>query len=106
MRTTLLTVSALMAAAATAGAQSASAIRLRLEPGSELTINGTSNVHDFQCKTNKISAYFDVDPSYTKDLTKVTRPIVSVTVNIAVKSLKCGKGQMDENMYKTLKADE
>jgi polyisoprenoid-binding protein YceI len=106
MRKTLLTVSALMATAATAGAQSASAIRLRLEPGSELSINGTSNVHDFQCKTNKINAYVDVDPGYTKDLTKVARPIVSVTVNIAVKSLKCGKGQMDENMYKTLKADE
>lgn len=106
MRTTLLTISALLAAAVTAEAQSASTIRLRLEPGSELTIDGTSNVHDFQCKTNKINAYVDVDPGYTKDLTKVARPIVSVTVNIAVKSLKCGKGQMDENMYKTLKADE
>lgn len=106
MKKTLLTLSALIAASATAGAQSASAIRLRLEPGSELTINGTSNVHDFQCKTNRINAYVDVDPGYTKDLTKVARPIVSVTVNIAVKSLKCGKGQMDENMYKTLKADE
>ncbi len=106
MRKTLLTISALMAAATTAGAQSASAVRLRLEPGSELTINGTSNVHDFQCKTNKINAYVDVDPGYTRDLTKVARPIVSVKVNIAVKSLSCGKKQMDENMYKTLKADE
>lgn len=106
MRKILLTFSALMAAAASAGAQSASAVRLRLEPGSELTIAGTSNVHDFECKTNKINAYFDVDPGYTKDLTKVARPIVSVQVNIAVKSLSCGKKQMDENMYKTLKADE
>ena len=106
MRNTLLTVSALMAAATVAGAQGASAIRLRLEPGSELSIEGTSNVHDFHCKTNKINAYIDVDPGYTKDLTKVARPIVSVKVNIAVKSLKCGNAKMDENMYKTLKADE
>ena len=106
MKTTLLTVSALLAAATVAGAQGASAIRLRLEPGSELTIAGTSNVHDFTCKTNKINAYVDVDPGYIKDLTKVARPIVSVKVNIAVKSLSCGKKQMDENMYKTLKADQ
>jgi polyisoprenoid-binding protein YceI len=106
MRNTLLTVSALMAAATVAGAQGASAIRLRLEPGTELSIEGTSNVHGFHCKTNKINAYIDVDPGYTRDLTKVARPIVSVKVNIAVKSLKCGNGTMDENMYKTLKADE
>jgi polyisoprenoid-binding protein YceI len=106
MRNTLLTVSALMTAATVAGAQGASAIRLRLEPGTELSIEGTSNVHAFHCKTNKINAYIDVDPGYTKDLTKVARPIVSVKVNIAVKSLKCGNGTMDENMYKTLKADE
>lgn len=106
MRKTLLTISALMAAATVAGAQSASAIRLRLEPGSQLTIAGTSNVHDFTCKTNKINAYVDVDPAYTRDLTKVARPIVSVKVNIAVKSLSCGNKKMDENMYKTLKADD
>ena len=106
MRKTLLTIAALATAATTAGAQSASAIRLRLLPGTELSISGTSNVHDFHCKTNKINAYIDVDPGYTKDLTKVTRPIVSVKVNIAVKSLSCGNRKMDENMYATLKADQ
>jgi polyisoprenoid-binding protein YceI len=106
MRKTLLTISALLGAVTTAGAQSASAIRLRLEPGSELTIAGTSNVHDFECKANKINAYVDVDPGYTKDLAKIARPIVSVQVNIPVKSLSCGKKAMDENMYKTLNADK
>lgn len=106
MRKTLLTIAALATAATTAGAQSASAIRLRLLPGTELSISGTSNVHDFHCKTNKINAYIDVDPGYTKDLTKVARPIVSVKVNIAVKSLSCGNKKMDENMYATLKADQ
>jgi polyisoprenoid-binding protein YceI len=105
MKKALLTTSILLAAAATAGAQ-ATSTRLRVEPGSELTISGTSNVHDFQCKTNKFSAYVDVDPGYTKDLTKVARPIVSVNVVIAVKSLSCGNKKMDENMYSTLKADK
>jgi len=106
MRTTFLTVSALMAAAATAGAQSASAIRLRLDPTSEVTVEGTSSMHDWHCKTNKMNAYVDVDPGYTKDLTKVARPISAVKVNIVVKSLTCGNSQMDRNMYGTLKAEQ
>ena len=106
MRKTILTVSALMAVATTAGAQSASAIRLRLDPLSEVTIDGTSSLHAFHCKTNKMNAYVDVDPGYTKDLTKIARPIVSVKVNIVVRTLSCGNGQMDKNMYNTLKADE
>ena len=105
MKKTFLTLSALLAVSATTGAQ-ATSTRLRIEPGSELSIAGTSNVHDFHCKTNKFNAYIDVDPGYTKDLTRVTRPIVSVNVVIAVKSLTCGNKKMDENMYNTLQADK
>jgi polyisoprenoid-binding protein YceI len=92
--------------AATSAAQGPSAIRLRLDPGSEISIEGTSTMHDFHCKTNKIMAYVDVDPNYTKDLTKVARPIVSVKVNVVVRTLKCGNGTMDNNMYGTLNADK
>jgi hypothetical protein len=95
-----------MAVATTAAAQSASAIRLRLDPLSEVTIEGTSSLHVFHCKTNRMNAYVDVDPGYTTDLTKIARPIVSVKVNIVVRTLSCGNGQMDKNMYSTLKADE
>lgn len=106
MRTTVLVASALIAGTPPALAQRASAIRLRLDPGSELTIEGTSSLHDFQCRTDKINAYVDVDPAYTMDLTRIARPIVSVKVNIVVKTLSCGNAQMDRNMYSTLKADE
>lgn len=106
MRKTLLTVSALIAATATAGAQGANAVRLRLDPASQLTVEGTSSMHAWHCKTDKINAYVDVDPGYTRDLTKVARPIAAVKVNIVVKTLSCGNSQMDRNMYSTLKADE
>jgi len=106
MRKILLTVSALMAATATAGAQGANAVRLRLDPASELTVEGTSSMHAWHCKTDKLNAYVDVDPGYTRDLTKVARPIAAVKVNIVVKTLSCGNSQMDRNMYSTLKADE
>ena len=106
MTKTFITLSALMAVATTAGAQSASAIRLRLDPASEVTIEGTSSLHAFHCKTNKMLAYVDVDPGYTKDLTKIARPIASVKINIVIRSLSCGNGQMDKNMYSTLDADK
>jgi polyisoprenoid-binding protein YceI len=107
MRKTLVMTSALIALGATAArAQSNSAVRLQLEPGSEITVEGTSTLHAFHCKTDKLNAYVDVDPGYTKDLTKVARPIVSVQVNIVVKTLSCGNKSMDNNMYATLKADE
>ncbi len=106
MTKTFITLSALMAVATTASAQSASAIRLRLDPTSEVTIEGTSSLHAFHCKTNKMLAYVDVDPGYTKDLTKIARPIASVKINIVIRSLTCGNGQMDKNMYSTLDADK
>ena len=106
MRPTLWTITALMATAATAGAQGANAIRLRIDPTSEVTVEGTSSLHDWHCKTNKISAYVDVDPGYAKDLTKVAHPIAAVKVNIVAKTLTCGNQQMDRNMYGTLKADQ
>jgi len=107
MRKTLLMATAVIGLGATAAvAQGPSAIRLRLEPGSEITIQGTSTLHDFHCKTDKIIAYVDVDPSYTRDLTKVARPLVSVKVNIVARTLTCGGGTIDNNMYKTLKTDQ
>ena len=101
----LMAATALGFGATAAAAQGPSAVRLRLEPGSEISIQGTSTMHDFHCKTNKITAYVDVDPGYTRDLTKVARPITAVQVNIVVKTLSCGNSQMDRNMYSTLKAD-
>ncbi|HEX6627314.1 MAG TPA: YceI family protein [Gemmatimonadaceae bacterium] len=107
MKKTLLMATAAIGLGATAAvAQGPSAIRLRLEPGSEITIQGTSTLHDWHCKTDKILAYVDVDPSYTKDLTKVAKPLVSVKVNVVAKTLTCGNGTMDNNMYKTLKTDQ
>lgn len=101
----VLTIALLLAAtAATATAQETA--KLQLEPGTELSISGTSTVHGFTCKTSKIDATLVVDRGYTKDLTKIARPIVNVRVEIPVKSLDCGNGKMNSNMYKTLNADK
>jgi polyisoprenoid-binding protein YceI len=107
MRKTFLVATAAIGFGATAAAaQGPSAVRLRLEPGSEVTVEGTSTMHAYHCTTSKIMAYVDVDPGYTKDLTKIAKPIVSVKVNIVVNTLKCGNGTMDKNLYSTLNADK
>ena len=94
-------------AAATAGQAGAQeSTKLKLEPGTELSITGTSTVHGFTCKTNRIDATLVVDKGYTSDLTKIAKPIVSVRVEIPVKSLDCGNNGMNNNMFKTLNADK
>jgi polyisoprenoid-binding protein YceI len=97
---------AVLAAAVTAQAGAQETTKLQLEPGTELSISGTSTVHAFTCKTNRIDATLIVDRGYTKDLTKIARPIVSVRVEIPAKSLDCGNGKMNDNMYGTLKAKD
>jgi polyisoprenoid-binding protein YceI len=97
---------AVLAAAVTAQAGAQETTKLQLEPGTELSISGTSTVHAFSCKTSRIDATLVVDRGYTKDLTKVARPIVSVRVEIPAKSLDCGNGKMNDNMYGTLKAKD
>ena len=107
MRKTFLMATAAIGFGVTAAAaQGPSAVRLRLEPGSEVSVEGTSTMHAYHCKTDKIMAYVDVDPGYTKDLTKIAKPIVSVKVNIVVNTLKCGNGTMDKNLYSTLNAEK
>ena len=97
---------AVLAVAVTAPARAQETTKLQLEPGTELSISGTSTVHAFTCKTNRIDATLIVDRGYTKDLTKIARPIVSVRVEIPAKSLDCGNGKMNDNMYGTLKAKD
>lgn len=101
----LATLVAVAVIAAPAHAQQS--VRLQLAPGSTLSLEGTSTLHGFTCKTDKLEAYIDVDPSYRlKQLTEVAHPILKTRVVIPVKSLKCGDGGMDKNMYGTLKADQ
>lgn len=101
---TLLTVAVLLAATA-AKASAQETLKLQLEPGTELTISGTSTIKTFTCKTSELDATLIVDKGYTTDLTKIARPIVSVRVEIPAKSLECGNKTMNNHMYKALKTD-
>lgn len=104
-RSKLLTIAVLIAAAgSSAAAQSA---QMTIRPDSKLTLNGSSNVHAWACRSSEFVATVDVDTAFpSHPFNQVARPIQKVSVTIPVKTLKCGHGKMDDNMYKALKADE
>lgn len=80
---------------------------MSVRPESKLTLAGNSNVHEWACTSSTLNATIVLDSSYdTKPLTAIAKPITKVVVSIPVKSLKCGHGKMDDNMYKALKANQ
>jgi polyisoprenoid-binding protein YceI len=96
-------IAALAAFAVPASAQT----KMSLKQDSKLELKGGSNVHDWECSSTGFQATVEMDSSYmTLPLASMTKPIGKVSVVIPVKSLKCGKGKMDDNMYKALKADQ
>ena len=87
-----------------AAAQSA---RMTVRPDSKVILSGSSNVHDWTCKSSNFTATIELDSSYqARPLTELAKPISKVAVTIPVQSLKCGKAKMDENMYKALREPE
>jgi polyisoprenoid-binding protein YceI len=101
-RTAVLTV-----LTAALGAQADAQTMMTVRPESKVTLDGSSNVHDWSCKSSAFQATIQLDSSYqTRPMTELAKPITKVVVNVPVKSLKCGKAKMDENMYKALRADE
>jgi polyisoprenoid-binding protein YceI len=97
INTVLLTAWAL-AAALTVSAQTST-------PGSKVTIEGTSNIHDWTVEGNVIAGYFDVDKAALNK--GAAGPLkAAVAVKITVRSLKSGKEKMDEVMQEHMKADQ
>ena len=93
-----LPVLMLVVAAASAGAQG---IKMNLDPASTIRVDGTSNIHDWHATTSEITATIQVAPPVG-----ASSSVESVTLTLPVKSLKSGKGGLDKNLYKALKADQ
>lgn len=98
--TVIALATALSAIPALSGAQS----RLEVQQGSRLWIEGTSTLHAWTCRTSELKAAFELGG--TADAIPGAGALSKVAVDVPVKSMKCGKGKMDENMYKALKANE
>ncbi len=94
---------ALIAGAVSAEAQSVRAT-LASPPASKLWIEGTSNVHNWECNATAIEATIDVDAAGLS--TPAPKLLKKVSVKIPVAAIKCGHDKMDDNMRKALKADK
>lgn len=100
MRIPLLGLALVAVAAMNANAQP----RATLAPASKLWIEGTSNVHDWKADAAVVNAEIELDAAgLSAEPAKLVR---KVTITIPVKELKSGKGGMDNNIQKALKADK
>ena len=87
-----------------AGAQQTA--RVAVSPDSKLWIEGTSNLHDWTCKAEKLDAAIDLEAAAASQLSVAPpKSLKRVQVTVPVKSLKCGHDAMDNIMYKSLNAD-
>jgi polyisoprenoid-binding protein YceI len=106
MKTTVrFATAALVFLGAAVGAQNTA--RVNVASDSKLWIDGTSNLHDWSCKTDKLDAAIDVDAVAAASV-DIAAPaaVKKVDVKIPVKTLHCNHGGMDGNLYKALKADQ
>ena len=87
---------ALVVAAAVA-AQAAETVKYVAQPGSQVKIDGTSNIHDWTVTGRIISGSMEVSPEFEKDLKTLT-PAPKVDVTIPVRTLKSNNAKMDEVM--------
>lgn len=87
-----------------AGAQETA--RIPVGPESKLWIEGTSNLHGWKCSAEKLDAAIELDAlAATQFTTAAPSTLKKVHVKVPVRSLKCGHGAMDNNLYKALNAD-
>jgi polyisoprenoid-binding protein YceI len=104
-RARIFALTALLAVSATP--LSAQGAPVTVAPGSKVVVAGSSNVHDWSLQGSTLQASIELDAAYlTKPMTEIEKPIRAVSLTIPVKSLKSGKGKMDENTYKALNAEK
>ena len=99
----LLTTVATALLAAGAGAQ---VTPLAVAPESKVIILGKSNVNSWSCATSAFVTSVDVGVGPRRDTSKrVVKPDVGLWVTVPVRSLECGRNRMNQDLYRTLKAD-
>ena len=106
---TIAPCTAFGAPASTAGVP----VAVKLGPGSSLWLNGTSTMHDFECRTSETEIAMTRDAALGESPADAGLPalvrtstIRTVDVTVPVGSLHSEKSGLDKNLRKTLKADQ
>ena len=88
------------------GASAQETARVPVGPNSKLWIEGTSNLHAWTCKAEKMEAAIDLEAGAVAHLDLASpKALKRVQVTVPVRSLKCGHGAMDDILYKSLNAE-
>ena len=90
-------------------AAAADSVRYEARPGSKLTINGTSTVHDWTVESSLIGGFIEFDSNIPLDGSKPAAELEvspKVQVRIPVTSIKSGTKRMDEVMHEAMNAQQ
>jgi hypothetical protein len=100
---TLATASLMLGNAASA--QPRDTVRVDMGHGSQVWIEGSSNVTDWRCKAVAFDARVELQPvaERTDDLAAALR---AINVSVAVRDLKCGNRKMEHDLYAALRAND
>jgi polyisoprenoid-binding protein YceI len=94
---------ALVSIGASAPAQSR---HLALGPDSKVMVLGKSNIRNWACATLTFTTTLDVDSGTQGEPgTSPRKADAGLSVTVPVRSLQCGRERMNQDLYRTLKAD-
>jgi polyisoprenoid-binding protein YceI len=78
-------------------------VRGQIAPGSRIVINGTSNVHKWDCFTTRFTAVIEAAASPPSEVGKA---LGALDVTVPVRDIDCGHGGMTSNLRKAMHADQ
>src|SRR4051812_33042352 len=80
-------------------------VRVDIGNGSQVWIEGSSNVADWRCRAVAFAAQVELAPAGTheQDLAAALR---TINVRVAVRDLKCGNRKMEHDLYAALNATD
>ncbi|MBS3768888.1 MAG: YceI family protein [Bacteroidales bacterium] len=87
-------------------AMSQESIQLSIASNTELSFDGTSNVHDWDSEITELTGQGAFAQSLLNGSNSQENPVKDVKVSIPVKSIESGKNKMNDIMYDALKAEE
>ena len=76
-----------------------------MDPASSLVVKGTSTLHDWEAKAQKMSADVTIANGMTEG-EEIKNPVENFSLQVEVKSLESGKGKMNRKMYDALKQED
>ncbi|HET9426668.1 MAG TPA: hypothetical protein VFO55_14995 [Gemmatimonadaceae bacterium] len=98
---------ALLTAATTLTAQPRDTIRVDIDQGSRVWIEGRSNVAAWACRAMTFDARVELDsPTGARLDASAADRIRRVSVKVSARDLKCGNRRMEHDLYKALRADD